>query len=225
MLGNYDYTVWLTYLSAVLGVTGTLFGMAGEGHPWTAGVCLILCAILDGFDGRVARSKKNRTEQEKRYGIEIDSFADTISFGVLPCALVYALGKALAPQLPQPCWAVYFVVAPLFVLAAVIRLASFNVEAEAAPQKPHTGRKAFTGLPVTSSGFIYPQLLLIQFFLRDSFNLLPVCLAVMALQGFLFLFKPLRISKMGLGPILVLAALGGVEIIALLVLFLNSYGG
>lgn len=222
MLGNYDYTVWLTYLSAVLGVTGTLFGMAGEGHPWTAGVCLILCAILDGFDGRVARSKKNRTEQEKRYGIEIDSFADTISFGVLPCALVYALGKALAPQLPQPCWAVYFVVAPLFVLAAVIRLASFNVEAEAAPQKPHTGRKAFTGLPVTSSGFIWPQLLLIQSLLRSP-ALPPVCLALMVLQGFLFLFKPLRIYKMGLKPILVLALIGAAEILLLGYLFFH-YG-
>ena len=224
MLGNYDYTVWLTYLSAVLGVTGTLFGVAGDGHPWTAGVCLIFCAILDGFDGRVARSKKNRTEQEKRYGIEIDSFADTISFGVLPCALVYAMGKALAPQMGQPCWTVYFIVAPLFVLAAVIRLASFNVEAESAPQKPHTGRKAFTGLPVTSSGFIYPQLLLIQFFLKDDCNLLPVSLCVMAIQGFLFLFKPLRISKFGLKAILILAALGALEIAALVTLFVLHYG-
>lgn len=219
MLGNYDYTVWLTYLSAVLGVTGTLFGVAGEGHPWTAGVCLILCAILDGFDGRVARSKKNRTEAEKRYGIEIDSFADTISFGVLPCALVYAMGKALGPLAPQPFWTVFYVVAPLFVLAAVIRLASFNVAAETAPQ---TGPKAFTGLPVTSSGILYPQLLLIQFFLRQDFNLLPVSLCVMALQGFLFLFNPLRIHKWSLKPILVLALLGLAEIAFLAYLFLHN---
>lgn len=218
MLGHYDYTVWLTYLSAILGVTGTLFGVAGNGHPWTAGVCLILCAILDGFDGRVARSKKNRTDEEKRYGIEIDSFADTISFGVLPCALVYAMGRSLAPETSGFFWTAFYVVAPLFALAAVIRLASFNVAAETAPQ---TGRQAFTGLPVTSSGFLWPQLLLIQYFLRNGFNLLPVCLAVMLLQGFLFLFKPLRIYKMGLKTILVLVALGVAEIAVLAYLFFN----
>lgn len=220
MLGNYDYTVWLTYLSAILGVTGTLFGVAGSGHPWTAGVCLILCAILDGFDGRVARSKKNRTEREKRYGIEIDSFADTISFGLLPCALVYAMAKALAPEAAPVFSAAFFVIAPLFVLTAIIRLSSFNIQAGDALE---TGTKAFTGLPVTSSGFLWPQLLLIQFFLRDTFNLLPICLVVMVVQGFLFLFKPLRIHKMGLKPILVLALIGAAEIVFLGYLFIH-YG-
>lgn len=219
MLGNYDYTVWLTYLSAVLGVTGTLFGMSGNGHPWTAGVCLILCAILDGFDGRVARSKKNRTEGEKRYGIEIDSFADTISFGLLPCALVYAMAKALTPGASPAFFAAFYIIAPLFVLAAIIRLSSFNIQAGDALE---TGTKAFTGLPVTSSGFLWPQLLLVQSILRSPF-LLPVCLCLMVVQGFLFLFKPLRIHKMGLKPILVLALIGAAEIALLAYLFLH-YG-
>lgn len=219
MLGNYDYTVWLTYLSAALGVTGTLFGVAGSGHPWTAGVCLILCAILDGFDGRVARSKKNRTEGEKRYGIEIDSFADTISFGLLPCALVYAMATALTPDVSPAFFAAFYVIAPLFVLAAIIRLSSFNIQAGEALE---TGTKAFTGLPVTSSGFIWPQLLLIQSLMRSPV-LPPVCLALMVLQGFLFLFKPLRIYKMGLKPILVLALIGAAEILLLGYLFFH-YG-
>lgn len=216
MLGRYDYTVWLTYLSAFLGALGTLFGMTG--HPWTAGACLILCAILDGFDGRVARSKKNRTEEEKRYGIEIDSFADTISFGVLPCAVVYSICANLAPAAGQGTWRLYYVIAPLFVLCAIIRLASFNVAAETTPQ---TGPKRFTGLPVTSSGFVYPVLLLVQYAQRDSYNLLPVCLGVMVLHGFLFLFKPLHIRKWGLMPILVMSIVGLGLIGLLAYLFLN----
>ena len=44
------------------------------------------------FDGKIARTKKNRTEVEKRFGIQIDSLADIICFGVAPSLIAYRMG-------------------------------------------------------------------------------------------------------------------------------------
>mgnify|MGYP007032777772 FL=1 len=44
------------------------------------------------FDGKIARTKKNRTEDEKQFGIQIDSLCDVVCFGVFPIVLCYELG-------------------------------------------------------------------------------------------------------------------------------------
>ena len=44
------------------------------------------------FDGKVARTKKDRTECEKKFGIQIDSLCDAICFGVLPVVIGYSVG-------------------------------------------------------------------------------------------------------------------------------------
>ena len=81
MIGVYDYTVLATYLSLAFGVSGILVAM--NGSPYSALLCLMVSGLLDAFDGRIARTKKNRTEQEKRFGIQIDSLNDVVCFGVL----------------------------------------------------------------------------------------------------------------------------------------------
>ena len=91
MLGVYDYTVILTYLSTVSAGLGTLAALSGEGHPYFGAFCLLFCGLCDGFDGKVARTKKDRTEYEKKFGIQIDSLSDLISFGVLPGIFVYCV--------------------------------------------------------------------------------------------------------------------------------------
>ena len=63
MIGVYDYTVLATYLSLAFGVSGILAAM--NGSPYSALLCLMVSGLLDAFDGRIARTKKNRTEQEK----------------------------------------------------------------------------------------------------------------------------------------------------------------
>ena len=67
MLGFYDYTVVLTYISLAVSV----FGMtrALEGDFKVAILCLALSGLCDMFDGKIARTKKNRTEDEKKFGI------------------------------------------------------------------------------------------------------------------------------------------------------------
>ena len=90
MLGVYDYTVVLTYVSVLISMGGMLFSV--NGYPRMAIVCLALSGFCDMFDGKIARTKKNRTEVEKKFGIQIDSLADIICFGVGPSLIAYRMG-------------------------------------------------------------------------------------------------------------------------------------
>ena len=114
--GFYDYTVILTYMSLV----SALLGMrcASHGRFGLAVGCLVLSGICDMFDGMVARSKKNRTADEKNFGIQLDSICDVIAFGVAPAVLLYFYGANTAIGVA----AMVF-----YVLCALIRLAFFNV--------------------------------------------------------------------------------------------------
>ena len=91
MLGFYDYTVLLTYLSLVSAGTGIVVSLSGGGHPFIGVFLLLFCGLCDAFDGKVARTKKNRTDMERRYGIQIDSLSDLVAFGVLPACIGIAM--------------------------------------------------------------------------------------------------------------------------------------
>ena len=81
MIGFYDYTVILTYLSILSGTTGIILCLNGIGHPYLGMFFLLFSGLCDTFDGKVARTKKNRTEKMKKFGIQIDSLSDLIAFG------------------------------------------------------------------------------------------------------------------------------------------------
>ena len=124
MIGYYNYTVILTYMSLVSSVIGIFLaaGLAdGQPRPTLAIICLMVSGLCDMFDGKVARTKKDRTENEKKFGIQIDSLCDAICFGVLPAVIGYSVG--------MNCWADVPILV-LFPLCAVIRLAYFNVAEE-----------------------------------------------------------------------------------------------
>ena len=116
LIGFYDYTVILTYLSLI----SSVFGMTQAIHEdyKTAIFCLAFSGVCDAFDGRVARSKKNRTTDEKSFGIQLDSLCDVICFGVFPALICYLLGVRGVLGL----LIVFF-----YCTCAVIRLAFFNV--------------------------------------------------------------------------------------------------
>lgn len=150
MIGYYNYTVILTYMSLVSSVIGIFlaFGLCGGvSHPEYAIVCLMVSGLCDMFDGKVARTKKDRTEQEKKFGIQIDSLCDAICFGVLPACIGYSVGMDSWCDVP---------VLVLFPLCAVIRLAYFNVAEEDRQKKTADVRKVYEGLPVTSVALILP---------------------------------------------------------------------
>src|SRR5574344_1553992 len=101
MIGYYDYTVILTYLSVCSGITGMAFAFTH--HPFLAIVCLMVSGLCDMFDGKVARTKK-RDQKRIQYGIQIDSLADIISFGVLPIIIGLSIGMTNPMIMPEMCF-------------------------------------------------------------------------------------------------------------------------
>jgi CDP-diacylglycerol--serine O-phosphatidyltransferase len=139
-------------MSLVSSVIGMLFAVGYGGtrpHPEYAIICLMVSGLCDMFDGKVARTKKDRTESEKKFGIQIDSLCDAICFGVLPAVIGYSVGMKDWIDLP---------ILVLFPLCAVIRLAYFNVAEEERQKKTAENRKVYEGLPVTSVALIIPLL-------------------------------------------------------------------
>ena len=157
MIGFYDYTVILTYgslLSAVIGMV-----LSARGSFTGAVVCLLISGICDAFDGIVARSKKNRTQDEKSFGVQIDSLCDAVSFGVFPALLCYHMGVDSIVGI-----ALVFA----YALCAVIRLAYFNVMEEKRQQSESGANKYYRGLPVTSVSMILPPVYLLRFLIPEG---------------------------------------------------------
>lgn len=90
MIGYYNYTVWLTFIGMLSSVTG--MGLAIQGKIIPAVICLMFSGFCDMFDGIVARTKKDRTDEEKRFGIQLDSLSDIVCFGVLPFVIGVCIG-------------------------------------------------------------------------------------------------------------------------------------
>jgi CDP-diacylglycerol--serine O-phosphatidyltransferase len=174
LLGFYDYTVILTYMSLLSAFAGMI--LSGKGMHTAAVLCLMFCGICDAFDGTVARTKKNRTEDEKAFGIQIDSLCDAVSFGVFPALLSVRMGLN---------GILGMAIAAIYSLCAVIRLAFFNVQEAKRQQAEEGKRKTYRGLPVTSISMIYPVVALLQLFLpADAFRV--VLHIVMAATAFAF---------------------------------------
>lgn len=149
-VGYYDYTVVLTYCGMLFAFFGILETI---GHVyWNAIIALMMAGICDMFDGAVASTKKNRTKSEKRFGIQIDSLSDLISFGVLPAIFVYVL-------LDQN--VLIGMISAVYVLCALIRLSYFNVLEEERQNETTETRKSYLGLPVTSIAVLLPAVFLL----------------------------------------------------------------
>ena len=174
-IGFYDYTVILTYMSLVSAVMGMY--LSDRGMLTGAVLCLVLSGICDAFDGIVARTKKNRTDDEKAFGIQIDSLCDAVSFGVFPAVLCANAGmKELGSVL----------ILAGYVLCAVIRLAFFNV-LEGNRQKTEGGaNKTYRGLPVTSASMLLPAAFLLRPVL-PPFIFLVLLHVLVAVTAFLFI--------------------------------------
>ena len=116
MIGFYDYTVVVTYISLVSSILGMFCAI--DGRLTLAVSCLAFSGLCDMFDGKIARTKKNRTDDEKSFGIQIDSLCDIVCFGIFPIILGYKLGM---------CKAYSIAILAFYGMAGVIRLAYFNV--------------------------------------------------------------------------------------------------
>lgn len=219
MIGIYDYTVILTYLSLLSGSLGIVLTLSGGGYPNIGIFFLLFCGLCDSFDGKVASMKKKRSTYEKNYGVQIDSLSDLVAFGVLPFSIGIAIYRTSAflqglteevPILPILLYGVLL----LYVLAALIRLAHFNVTEEERQKVEEGKRKYYTGLPVTSASIILPLVLLVQNLTSIDLSLL--YFFVILFMAFLFVFK-FRIKKLDMKMLCFFVLLGIIELVIFLV--------
>jgi len=182
LIGVYDYTVILTYISLVSSLVGMVNAYQDR---FSLAVCLLmLSGFGDMFDGIVARSKKDRTADEKSFGIQLDSLNDVICFGVFPAVLLYFRGVTTA---------IGIAALVVYVLCALIRLAFFNVM-ETNRQMTEDGcAKEYHGLPVTMSAVILPLFFAIGSLLPQTVSLVIYHVLPLAV-GFLFVLD-FRVPK------------------------------
>ena len=120
-----------TLANAVFGLTAIFFAINGK-HSYAV-ISLFLAVISDYADGKLAR----KLNQQNRFGKELDSLADIVSFGVAPVIVGFTL-------IQTPLAIASFIV---FLFSGILRLARFNVM---------DIKNGFAGMPITVNGVIIP---------------------------------------------------------------------
>jgi CDP-diacylglycerol--serine O-phosphatidyltransferase len=157
---------YLLVLTGILGIYGAL-----ESKRWQAGAALALASAFDLFDGIFAR-RFNRTEAQKRFGVQIDSLADSFAFGAVPVVVHTTLSWAglrgwwLAP-------------AAFYLLCTLTRLGYYNLQTEE--------RGGFVGVPTTMMGLLNSLML--------CFPLDPASTAAVLVAGGLAMVAPIPIRR------------------------------
>ena len=141
-----------------------------NGHFETAAIGIIVGAILDGLDGRVARMTRTTT----RFGVEYDSLADLVTFGVAPAFLVY--GWALS-AFGRWGWLAAF----LYLICGALRLARFNVQINTVE------KGKFNGLPIPAAAVFIASMIILFYYLggSGSFKHFAVLLTIYVLAFFM----------------------------------------
>ena len=123
----------ITSAALCSGLTGIRFATDGQ---WEKAVlAVILAGLLDGIDGRVARAMK----AQSRFGAELDSLADNVSFGVAPALILFMWSLNEFPRLG-------WLAALALAVCCALRLARFNAGIDLADQ-PHKSAGFLTGVP------------------------------------------------------------------------------
>lgn len=203
MIGFYNYSVVLTYISLI----SSLYGMmiTANGHYKYAVIFLAFSGLCDMFDGKIARAMKNRSEDAKKFGIQIDSLCDVVCFGAFPIVLCYRMG------MNNPVGIAFLM---LYGVASVIRLGYFNVMEEKRQEETSDKRKYYQGLPITSIAVVLPILYVTQPWMKGDF---PILVHIMVLTiGILFItdfkFKKPKNTTLAVLVALVAIALANIYI-------------
>ena len=166
-IGKWNKSVILTYIGLAVSIFGILICFNNnEKSIGFAMSCLIIAGICDLFDGQLARKCK-RTEQEKNFGIELDSLVDAIDFIALPIAIFL--------RLQMNTW-YHYIIMVIFAICGIARLAYFNIMVED-NNKPV---KYYMGLPVTYTALIFPIFYLLKYIIPlNIFNILYTALIIL----------------------------------------------
>lgn len=149
-VGYWHYGVILTYLSLALSICGICFAAAAGGprRDDIAAFFLLLAGLCDAFDGMVAKTRRHRSDNDKLFGMNIDSLSDMVSFGIAPIMVGVAMGMTR--------W-YYCIVYVIFALCGLVRLAYYDVsEVNRLKDPTSTRRDSYEGLPITNVSLALP---------------------------------------------------------------------
>ena len=180
----------------MLGIAAAVVGISFSGNPRFAMLMLILAGVCDMFDGRVARMFP-RTDLEKKYGIQLDSFADTVSFVIFPAVFLIAQSRTV--------WTV--LIAIVYVFAGVTRLCWFDITTDG-----HT--KYFSGMPVTMIALFLPMWYAVA--ALAHFTVPPLAVALFLLVMAVLFVANIRVKKPSGVGVIVLAVIGLAMLLVLL---------
>ncbi|MCR5706445.1 MAG: CDP-alcohol phosphatidyltransferase family protein [Acholeplasmatales bacterium] len=218
MVGYWNYTVWLTYISTLLAVLGVSLCIINPGHSADYAVlCLLVCGGLDMFDGKVARTKKDRTEFEKDNGIQIDSLSDLLAFGILPAAIALRLFLDSSIKEHSIAFAIVVVALLFYVLFGLVRLGYFNALEHERSKTDDSVLKFYTGMPITMAAFFMPIAYLFKFTNMSSLAFAWLYFAVLVILGLLFVLK-IKVPKAGKKMIIAFSVFGCLFLIAFVLL-------
>lgn len=153
----------ITVLALCAGLTGVRFALS---ERWDlAIICIVVAAILDTLDGRVARLLKAQT----RFGAELDSLSDVIAFGVAPAIIIYLWSLQNLPRLG-------WIVALAHAVCAALRLARFNAAIDSKDQ-PHKSAGFLTGIPAPAGAGLLLLPIYLYLWAGDQLSVSPIIIA------------------------------------------------
>ncbi len=194
----------ITVLALCFGLSGVRFAIAQD---WEKAVLMILvAAVLDGMDGRIARMLNGQS----RFGAELDSLSDVIAFGVSPAIILYLWSLQYLPKFG-------WIFALAHAVCAALRLARFNANIDVEDQ-PHKSAGFLTGVPApAAAGLTFLPLYLwlwtgVEFF--QSTYIVAPCAALVAFMMIsnlaTFSWGSLRLRRhVRLGALVVIALVAG----------------
>ncbi|HYP58013.1 MAG TPA: phosphatidylcholine/phosphatidylserine synthase [Beijerinckia sp.] len=198
----------VTLLALCMGLTAIRFAV--EGLYEIAAIAVLIAAILDGLDGRLARALRGTS----RFGAELDSLADFVDFGVAPALILYLWSLNGIKSLG-------WFAALVFAIACALRLARFNVMVDD-PNRPAWQVHFFTGMPAPAGAIVVLLPLYLHLSVLAVPNarfLVPFEIAYVLLISFLMASRIPHFSGKKIGRVpreYVIAVLFGVAMIVLL---------
>lgn len=165
-IGEWNKSVILTYIGMAFAVLGIYF--VQQDMIYRAFACLIVAGVCDLFDGAVARKCK-RNENQKLFGIQLDSLVDVMSFLALPIVICMGIGM-------NKWYHMIFLIA--FGICGIARLAFFNVVSESSDGPV----SYYRGLPVTYTALILPVVYLLAFVVEEAVMVWVMAAAVLSIS-------------------------------------------
>lgn len=192
----------LTLAALCSGLSAIRFGLQGQMR--LAVIAIIVAAIFDALDGRVAR----RLGVTSRFGAELDSLSDFLCFGVAPALVLYLASLTHAGALG-------WIVTLMFPICSALRLARFNTALEADVPPPAWTGSFFTGVPAPAGALLALMPLMVSFEIEAAWprHAVVVGFVLVAVGGLMvsrlptFSFKKGRIPRHLVLPALLAAAL------------------